>query len=189
MEFKEFPKLARLSREIIVTEKIDGTNAQIYIGENGDFLTGSRTRWITPIDDNFGFSAWAHTNKEELMKLGHGQHFGEWCGGKIQRGYGLKEKKFALFNVTRWDDETVRPACCTVVPTLYRGVFSEVEIMKCLNDLKDNGSKFVPNFMNPEGIIIYHVAANMGFKKTILKDDVPKSLDAAFRPSQTKSEE
>ena len=30
-EFIEFPKMARLSREVIVTEKLDGTNAQIFI--------------------------------------------------------------------------------------------------------------------------------------------------------------
>jgi hypothetical protein len=33
-EFREFSKMARLSREIIITEKIDGTNAQIFIGED-----------------------------------------------------------------------------------------------------------------------------------------------------------
>ena len=31
MEFQGFGKIARLDREIIVTEKIDGTNAQIRI--------------------------------------------------------------------------------------------------------------------------------------------------------------
>ena len=35
MLFQDFPKMARLSRDIIVTEKIDGTNAQVYIGEDG----------------------------------------------------------------------------------------------------------------------------------------------------------
>ncbi len=35
MEFKEFPKIARLTRDCIITEKIDGTNASIYISENG----------------------------------------------------------------------------------------------------------------------------------------------------------
>ena len=30
-EFMGFPKIARYSREVIVTEKIDGTNACIYI--------------------------------------------------------------------------------------------------------------------------------------------------------------
>lgn len=44
MEFTSFPSISRLSREIVITEKIDGTNASIYIGENGEFLTGSRTR-------------------------------------------------------------------------------------------------------------------------------------------------
>jgi hypothetical protein len=29
VEFAGFPKIARLSRECVITEKIDGTNAQI----------------------------------------------------------------------------------------------------------------------------------------------------------------
>lgn len=69
-EFVPFPKMARLSREIIVTEKIDGTNGQIYIGEDGEFLIGSRTRWITPEMDNHGFARWATDHKDELMQLG-----------------------------------------------------------------------------------------------------------------------
>ena len=80
MEFESFGKIARLSRECTITEKIDGTNAQICITEDGQFLTGSRTRWITPQDDNMGFSAWAHEHKDELMPLGVGRHFGEWWG-------------------------------------------------------------------------------------------------------------
>ncbi len=31
LEFNEFPKIARLSREIVITEKLDGTNASIFI--------------------------------------------------------------------------------------------------------------------------------------------------------------
>ncbi len=31
MEFQKFDKIPRLSRDIVITEKIDGTNAQIYI--------------------------------------------------------------------------------------------------------------------------------------------------------------
>lgn len=42
-EFVEFPKIARLSREIIVTEKIDGTNGVIYVGDDGEVLVGSRS--------------------------------------------------------------------------------------------------------------------------------------------------
>ena len=177
MEFVEFPKMARLSRECIITEKIDGTNAQIFIGENGEFLTGSRTRWITPENDNFGFSAWAHENKDELLKLGVGRHFGEWWGSGIQRGYNLPkgEKRFSLFNAQRWKDNPDLPKCCYVVPVLYQGVFDTNEVFECLKNLEINGSVASKDFMNPEGIVVYHIAGNIGFKKTIKNDDKPKT--------------
>ena len=91
MEFIEFPKLARLSREIIVTEKIDGTNAQVHITEDGKITAGSRTRWITPEADNFGFAAWGQENRGHLLELGPGSHFGEWWGAGIQP---FESKKF-----------------------------------------------------------------------------------------------
>ena len=71
-DFLEFRKIPRLSRTVVITEKIDGTNGCIYIGEDGDFLVGSRTRWITPETDNHGFARWCVENKEELLKLGPG---------------------------------------------------------------------------------------------------------------------
>ncbi len=174
MDFVEFPKMARLSREIFITEKIDGTNASITITEDGQFLTGSRTRWITPMDDNHQFAAWALMNKDELMKLGPGSHFGEWWGSGIQRGYGLAkgEKRFSLFNVSRWATE--RPACCHVVPVLYQGPFDMGAINGRLDVLASNGSAAAPGFMKPEGIVIYHTAANLYFKKTLEKDEMSK---------------
>jgi hypothetical protein len=30
--------------------------------------------------------------------------------------------------------------------------------------------------MNPEGIVCFHTAANIGFKKTLEKDELPKSI-------------
>lgn len=178
MEFAGFGKIARLSREMIITEKLDGTNAQIAIGENGEFFVGSRTRWITPDDDNHGFARWAYANKDELMKLGPGRHFGEWWGQGIQRNYGLSEKRFSLFNVSRWSDDAVRPACCGVVPVLYRGKFDTSVINNVLDNLWVDGSCAAPGFMEPEGIIVYHVASGSFFKKTIEKDDEPKSKGA-----------
>jgi hypothetical protein len=197
-EFSEFPKMARLSRECIITEKIDGTNAQIYITEDGRFLTGSRNRWIYPDSDNFGFSAWAHAHKDELMKLGPGRHFGEWWGSGIQRNYGLTngERRFSLFNVQRWclhnqEPEPIKtndprfylmkyqeklPECVGLVPVLYRGEFSTGFCGIELDRLRINGSQAAPGFMNPEGIICFHTAANVGFKKTIENDEVPKSI-------------
>jgi hypothetical protein len=173
-EFREFPKMARLSREIIITEKIDGTNAQIFIGEDGEFLCGSRTRWITPENDNYGFAKWAYERKDDLIRdLGPGRHFGEWWGQGIQRGYGLKEKRFSLFNTLRWPGNA--PEHCHLVPFLYLGPFDTQNIEMCLNILKEGGSIAAPGFMKPEGVVVFHIAGNIGFKKTIEKDDVPKS--------------
>jgi hypothetical protein len=172
-EFFEFPKMVRYSREAIVTEKIDGTNAQIFIGEDGAFLVGSRTRWITPEADNFGFARWAVDHKEELMALGSGRHFGEWWGSGIQRGYNLPkgEKRFSLFNVSRW--ETDRPSCCHVVPILWRGDFGAMDAQAIMATLR-GGSIASPGFTNPEGIVIFHTKAGIGFKKTFDKDDTGK---------------
>ena len=179
MDFEAFPKMPRLRREIIITEKIDGTNAQVCIGEDGSFRVGSRTRWITPEDDNYGFARWAHENRAELERLGPGRHFGEWWGAGIQRKYGLTEKRFSLFNVSRWADDTVRPTCCHVVPTLYRGLFDTEAVDRTLDLLQLIGSKAAPGFMNPEGVIVFHVAGNVGFKRTLDKDDEPKSMARA----------
>lgn len=187
--------MARLSREVIISEKIDGTNACILITEEGQMLTGSRTRWITPADDNFGFARWCSEHREELMALGVGRHFGEWWGSGIQRGYGLQkgEKRWSLFNVSRWclageipkristaDPRIVKmqdvlPACCHLVPVLRRGMFSTEMAESALHELRERGSLAAPGYKFPEGIVIFHIAANIGFKKTIERDNEYKS--------------
>ena len=179
MEFEPFQKIARLSRECTITEKIDGTNGCIAIGEDGAFMVGSRTRWITPLDDNFNFAGWCHMNRDDLMKLGPGRHFGEWWGAGIQRRYGLAEKRFALFNTHKWSDPAVRPACCGVVPVLFQGLFTQQAAESTLALLAAEGSKAAPGFMKPEGIIIYHHAAGLYFKKTLDKDEEWKGKQAA----------
>lgn len=191
-EFEEFPKIARLMREIIITEKIDGTNAQVFIDDDGQVFAGSRTRWITPQDDNYGFAAWVEAHKAELQTLGPGRHFGEWWGAGIQRKYGLTEKRFSMFNVQRWclsgeepreiptqdprifKTQSVLPECCGLVPVLWRGNFDRGAIDYCFESLKTNGSSAAPGFMKPEGIVVYHTAGNVGFKRTIEKDELPK---------------
>jgi hypothetical protein len=225
--FVEFPKMARLRRDCIVTEKIDGTNAQVFIATQADvevwpmdrskaiasdeasgllMFAGSRSRWIQPSDDNFGFAAWAQANAVELFGLGPGRHFGEWWGSGIQRGYGLPkgEKRFSLFNVSRWAAhgtepqpiqsvdprqfkagadgvklQDVAPACCSIVPVLMRGPFATTTIEVCVEHLAAHGSMAAPGFMNPEGVVVFHVAGNFGLKRTIEKDEEPKSKTAA----------
>lgn len=178
MDFEPFRKIARLSREIVITEKIDGTNASVCITEDGQFLTGSRTRWITPEQDNYGFAKWAESNKAELMKLGVGHHFGEWWGQGIQRNYSQTTKRFSLFNTAKWSDDALRPACCEVVPVLYQGPMEDRGVLKGVKEALATlakGSVAAPGFMKPEGIVIYHPQGNILFKKTLEKDEEPKS--------------
>ena len=130
MDFEPFPKIPRLNRDIVVTEKIDGTNAAVLIedvtehwetklveqfidpsvieidGARYRVQAQSRKRLITPEDDNFGFARWVRENAADLVRLmGPGRYFGEWWGKGIQRGYGMERKVFSLFNPTfRWGD-------------------------------------------------------------------------------------
>ena len=167
-EFTGFPKIARLHRSMVVTEKIDGSNAQIVVGDDGSVRAGSRKRWITPEDDNFGFARWVAENETELSTLGPGQHFGEWWGAGIQRRYGLDHKRFSLFNAHRWSDERgERPDCCYIVPVLYLGDFDTSEVGTQLLRLESLGSVAAPGFMNPEGVVVWHTAARVLFKMTL----------------------
>ena len=174
--FESFGKLHRFNREICVTEKLDGTNAQIYINDTGDeIFAGSRNRWITSEDDNHGFAKWVQANKQELLKMGPGHHFGEWWGAGIGRKYGLKEKRFSLFNTARWTEEN-KPACCSVVPVIWKGLMDDFDSNEVLIKLKTKGSVAAPGFMNPEGIVIYHVHSGHSYKKTLDHNDVCKGL-------------
>ncbi len=203
-DYPSFPKIPRLFRDIVVTEKIDGTRGLIsiqpvydewavsvgtpYFDLGGLIHTvraGSRNRWITPEDDNFGFAKWVKENAEKLAELGPGLHYGEWWGAGIQRRYGLtgNDKRFSLFNTGRWRDdgrETNIPDVpgLSVVPVLYSGMNHEGAIDDCLDDLNLEGSEAAPGFMKPEGVVVYHTAARTYSKVTIDNDSVPKGQAA-----------
>lgn len=121
-EFQAWPKTPRLLRDIVITEKIDGTNAAVLITELTDttpvddtvivivedaegraWAVGaqSRNRIISLAADNQGFAKWVLTHAADLVAdLGPGRHFGEFWGNKIARGYGLPpgDRRFSLFN-------------------------------------------------------------------------------------------
>jgi hypothetical protein len=197
-EFRAWPKTPRLFRDIVITEKLDGTNAAVAITElgEGEFYDGpdplvfvgdgvhayvvsaqSRKRIITPHDDNFGFARWVHGNAAQLVALlGEGLHFGEWWGNGIQRGYGMSCKHFALFNTERHADTfaMVGDSMVQPVPVLYAGRFGAGAIEFYLRHLGNEGSVASPGFMNPEGICVFHTASRQVFKVTLDADDVGK---------------
>ena len=175
-EFVEFPPIPRLSRPCIITEKIDGTNGVVAVLEGGVVLAGSRSRWITPEEDNHGFAKWVKEHEDELRDgLGVGTHFGEWWGRGVNKRYPMIDpKRFSLFNVHRWRD--TRPACCEVVPVLYEGIFTTEAVEQTLLLLEEEGSTAAPGCLKPEGVVIFHVQSRLSFKKTIEKDEAPKSV-------------
>lgn len=134
IEFTPYPKTARLFKDglgMVVTEKIDGTNAAVgviqvepeditQVAPHATLVTlddrvygvyaQSRNRLIHPSvitgdkgSDNYGFAAWTMDNAEALARtLGTGVHFGEWWGLGIARKYDMDRKVFSLFNTSRF---------------------------------------------------------------------------------------
>lgn len=173
IEFEAFPKIPRLSRECIITEKIDGTNAQVLITEAGDIYAGSRSRWLTEKDDNYGFCKWVMHHKAILLtELGPGRHYGEWWGVGIQRGYDLFERRFTLFNTARW--KGVPLTVCSVVPVLYEDIFTTTAVDSVLAMLMTEGSQAAPGYKRPEGVVVFHKPSQYIFKKLLEKDSEPK---------------
>jgi hypothetical protein len=200
LQFHEFPKIPRLNRDICVTEKIDGTNAAVGITDNGLVYAQSRNRILGTgkQDDNMGFARWVEQNANLLRQLGPGLHFGEWWGIGIGRGYDIFERRFSLFNVSRWERdasgklllEDLRaqglPIYC--VPVLYEGAWHYIDTTgkmiyfapsQSIEQLKEFGSIAVPGYMNPEGIVVYHKAGNLLFKVTVDRDQEWKGKNVA----------
>lgn len=221
-EFVEWPKTRRLFRDIVVTEKLDGTNSAVHLTPIADWeadlistvpgegslhvvevdgvqwavTAQSRKRIITPgkTTDNYGFAAWVCDNAADLVRiLGEGLHFGEWWGRGIQRGYGLEERRFSLFNISRWRTVDEERGTSMVqraeqsdligqiesVPVIYSGTFSDPDITRALSDLRDFGSYAAPGFRNPEGICVYHTQTRSVFKVTLDNQDAGKWEAAA----------
>ena len=132
MEFKSWGKTPRLFRDIVITEKIDGTNSAVIIEEadpNGPMepeeiayveLDGklyavgaqSKNRLIFPgkTTDNYNFAQWVQENAEQLVReLGPGHHFGEWWGKGIGKRYPNADYRvFSLFNTAKHRDAFFR---------------------------------------------------------------------------------
>lgn len=161
-DFQAWPKIPRGQGEgVTITEKIDGTNACIQIVDGVIVGIQSRNNHIYPCllsgdksSDNAGFAAWVMDNEEGLLQLGDGHHYGEWAGPSIQKNpHKLEEKTFFLFNTFRWnEDNPNRPTCCSVVPVLYNGQYTDSCIKDTLTALWDTE---VAKGCIPEGVIAY----------------------------------
>lgn len=181
-EFHKWPKTARADSPVVVTEKLDGTNAVIWVSEDEtEIAAGSRNRWLytsklgveylTTFGDNYGFGAWVHRHANMLKpRLGPGWHYGEWWGHGIARGYGLDHKIFTPFYPldilpsTQQEGTEIRP-----LTVLYEGPMNHAEIQIVERSLKDHGSVAVEGYLYPEGIVIRFDHNGVRFKRVMDK--------------------
>jgi len=156
IEFEAWPKIPRgILGDVVITEKMDGTNACVII-QNG-VIAGvqSRKRMLNVGKDvdNYGFASYVMQNKDIFLELGEGKHYGEWAGLGIQKNpHGLDSKYFYLFNTRRWGSHHLPPEGIRVVRVLHHGEYSALTIDEVMNNLKDTS---VSEGYKAEGIIVY----------------------------------
>lgn len=201
IEFQSWPKTPRLFRDIVITEKVDGTNSAIIVKEyEHDDESGtiaqvnmggklysvgaqSRNRLIFPgkTTDNHGFARFVQENAEKLVELlGEGRHYGEWWGKGIQGRYSVNYKGFALFNTEKHEDlyewfldTSIGSVLVEAMPVLYKGPYSEQKIREVLTELDANGS-LVSLRDKAEGIVVFHTQSRKAYKVTLDNDDKGK---------------
>lgn len=201
IEFQSWPKTPRLFRDIVITEKVDGSNSAIIIKEyehddeggtiaqvNVDgklYSVGaqSRNRLIFPgkTTDNHGFARFVEENAEKLVELlGEGRHYGEWWGKGVQGRYHAQFKGFLLFNTEKHDglytwfhDTSIGDVLVEAMPVLYKGPYSEQKIRETLSELSTNGSVISP-FDPAEGIVVFHTQSRKVYKVTLDNNDKGK---------------
>lgn len=186
-EFRKWPKIPRFfETEIVVSEKIDGTNGLICIYPSQELYkikAGSRNRWLSIDNDNFGFAKWVKDNSEELISLlGPGYHYGEWWGQGIQRTYDMEEKIFSLFNTHRWGHLQEEKAICDVVPHVkfnfgsctgsdidsemasFDEILQDIHVSLTPSGQSPCAKKYGKEYFNVEGFMLFHQRANQIFK-------------------------
>lgn len=195
-EFRPWGKTPRFfDLHCVVTEKLDGTNALVHITDDLKLFAGSRNRWLQPgkKTDNYGFAQWCEENRDELIKLGPGWHYGEWWGQGIGRGYNHLRptpgsdvptahagRTLSLFNTRRWGAHNpTTPYCVSVVPVLAEGKFSTDLVNAAVTQLKAKGSVAAPGFMDVEGVIVYLPVFDQRMK-VVLDKKGPSPIEAVY---------
>lgn len=121
MNFEKYQHLERLGTEDVqnitlgqchVFYKIDGTNASVWLGDDGQVKAGSRNREISADSDNAGFWVWVDANRSKFDKFFY-QHptvrlYGEWLVPHSLKTYREDAwREFYVFDVVKEDGEYV----------------------------------------------------------------------------------
>lgn len=92
--------------------KMDGTNASVWLGDDGVVQAGSRTRTLSLEKDNAGFYEWV-TKQENILNFlkanPNKRLYGEWLVPHSLKTYKDSAwKRFYVFDVTEEDGENFR---------------------------------------------------------------------------------
>jgi hypothetical protein len=201
--FETFPKIARLKRELVITEKLDGTNACVawfpcITPEEKNFAAndpycitleeldgilhglyaGSRSRWIAP------------EGTEGLAKGCDNFAFAQFVGNNVDElaklgtgrhfgewyGRGI-QRNYGLENKRFALFNTARWGKHNPNTPACCEVTTKIEGLvpdEAIELLRTKGSQHVPGWPTPEGIVIYHSASRTLFKQTLEKDNEGK---------------
>lgn len=120
MKFNKYQHLERLGTSSVkgieqglcyVFPKLDGTNASVWLGDDGKVKAGSRNRELTLEKDNAGFCAWVQEHpffEEFFFKYPHLTLYGEWLVPHSLKTYRDDAWcRFYVFDVVHWDGEEV----------------------------------------------------------------------------------
>ncbi len=119
MEFKKYQHLERFGTteveniergELYIFPKLDGTNASVWLNQQGEIQAGSRRRHLTLENDNAGFYAWA-IKQDNLLKYlqKNPTHrlYGEWLVPHSLKTYREDSwRNFYIFDVAVGKDES-----------------------------------------------------------------------------------
>lgn len=137
MEFKKYMHIERLGTdevediqfgECYVFYKIDGTNASVWLDDEGNIKAGSRTRELTLEKDNAGFYAYALQDERIKAYLSeHPNHrlYGEWLVPHSLKTYRKDAwRRFYIFDVSLEveDHEELLPY------EVYKGMLDKYEL-------------------------------------------------------------
>lgn len=119
MEFKKYQHLERFGTtevenieigELYIFPKLDGTNASVWLNQQGEIQAGSRRRHLTLENDNAGFYAWV-VKQDNLLKYlqKNPTHrlYGEWLVPHSLKTYRKDSwRNFFVFDVAVDKDES-----------------------------------------------------------------------------------
>jgi len=192
MQFKEYSKIQALHKEecdgilngvCYIQEKVDGANASIWLGEDGQIHCGSRSQDVTLSDSGFnGFVPWVKSH-EGIKQFFVDHPTKRLCGEWLVRhtiGYNeLSYKKFYLFDVMLEDgsfmeyDEWVQLAIKYDIPRVE--LFAVLE-NPTLEDIKKIAGKSVLGEKG-EGVVI----KNHGFVNKFMRKQYGKYVTQEFK--------